>query len=162
MNPHATDPVSAETGLPVPIRPAASVLICRDSDAGPEVLLLERHAQSDVHAGAYVFPGGKLDAADQAPHVAAQLDQSPAALQARLCDPELDAATAAALHVAAAREVFEECALLLAAGADARSAAQAAGLLARGRDFGAVLAALGLRLDTGALWPWSRWIMPER
>ena len=144
----------------IPIRPAATVLICRDGAAGPEVLMIQRHALSDVHGGSYVFPGGKLDAADAALDAALHLDEPPERLHARLCDPDLDAATAAALHVAAVREVFEECGLLLAEGIDDPRAREAAALAAQGLGFNEMLGRLGLRLATRAMRPWSRWITP--
>ena len=49
-------------------RPAATVVMLRDTVDGMEVFLLKRHGLSDVLGGAYVFPGGKVDASD------AQLD----------------------------------------------------------------------------------------
>jgi len=146
----------------LPIRPAATVLVCRDSEAGPEVLMIQRHALSDVHGGSYVFPGGKLDAADALLDAALHLDAPPAELHPRLHDPAIDAATAAALHVAAVREVFEECGLLLAEGLDLAGARQAAALAAQRVPFNEMLARLGLRLATHAMRPWSRWITPAQ
>ena len=43
---------------------AATVMMLRDGEAGLEVFLLKRHGLSDVLGGAYVFPGGKVDADD--------------------------------------------------------------------------------------------------
>ncbi|OUM01701.1 NUDIX hydrolase [Variovorax sp. JS1663] len=151
---------SPESSLPLPIRPAATVLVCRDSEAGPEVLMMQRHALSDVHGGSYVFPGGKLDAADALLEAALHLDAASTELHARLHDPEIDATTAAALHVAAVREVFEECGLLLAHGLDAEGARQAAALAAQRVPFNEMLGRLGLRLAAHAMQPWSRWITP--
>lgn len=54
----------AAPGLPETPRAAATVVLLRDSTAGPEVLLLRRNAQASNMAGVYVFPGGKLDADD--------------------------------------------------------------------------------------------------
>jgi len=50
-------------------RVAASVIVLRDSDAGPEVLLVQRNPASRFMGGAWVFPGGAVheedgDAAD--------------------------------------------------------------------------------------------------
>jgi 8-oxo-dGTP pyrophosphatase MutT (NUDIX family) len=146
--------------VPIPILPAATVLICRDGAAGPEVLMIQRHALSDVHGGSYVFPGGKVDASDARLDVQAHLDQQPEHLHALLADPDIDAVTAAAIHVAAVREVFEECGLLLAEGLDRPGALQAAALSAEGMDFNDMLGRLGLRVATRAMRPWSRWITP--
>ncbi len=49
---------------PVEPLPAATVLVIRDSDAGPLVLLLKRHHELAFMPGAWVFPGGKVDADD--------------------------------------------------------------------------------------------------
>ena len=103
---------------PPPAAPlsASSVLVVRDGTAGLEVYLLRRHEQSSVLGGAWVFPGGKVDAADADPALLAHIDLPADALQARLGEAELSAPAAAALHVAAAREVFEECGVLFAHG----------------------------------------------
>ena len=46
---------------------AATVVLLRDGDAGPEVLLLERPRHSGSFAGAWVFPGGAVDPGDTEP-----------------------------------------------------------------------------------------------
>jgi 8-oxo-dGTP pyrophosphatase MutT (NUDIX family) len=145
---------------PVPVRPAATVLICRDSAAGPEVLMIQRHALSDAHGGSYVFPGGKVDPADARLDIDAHLDQPPERLHALLCEEDIDTATAAAIHVGAVREVFEECGLLFAREAGGEILRQAATLAAGGVSFNDMLGRLAVRLDTRALRPWSRWITP--
>lgn len=137
---------------------AASVLMVRDGEAGLEVYLLRRHERSSVLGGAWVFPGGKVDAADADPLLRAHIDLSPDELQARLGEAELNPTEAAALHVAAAREVFEECGVLFAHGPAAQLPLQAA----RDGDFGALLRTHGLRLNTGTLRPWSRWVTPAQ
>lgn len=43
---------------------AATVVLLRDADGGPEVLLIERPDRGSF-AGAWVFPGGKLDPVDR-------------------------------------------------------------------------------------------------
>lgn len=143
------------------IIPAATVLICREGDRGPEVLMIQRHSKSDVHGGSYVFPGGKVDAQDGASDADAVLDQPRAQLQARLHDETFDTTAATAVHVAAAREVFEEAGLLLAEGVTAVARAHVTALAAQGLGFAALLARLGLRLNTRAMPPWSRWVTPE-
>ncbi|VTU40171.1 NUDIX domain protein [Variovorax sp. PBS-H4] len=153
---------TAMTETPIPIRSAATVLICRDGAAGPEVLMMQRHALSDVHGGSYVFPGGKVDASDAQLDPAAHLDEPPERLHALLAEPAINAATAAAIHVAAVREVFEECGLLLAEGLDGPGALEATALGAQGVSFNDMLARLGLRLATRAMRPWSRWITPPQ
>lgn len=142
-------------------RAAATVVMLRDTAHGLEVFLLKRHSLSDVLGGAYVFPGGKLDAADAELDAAAHLDQPAPALHASLGETDTDATTAAGLYVAALREALEESGVLFAQGASAAHAGQASALLREGLSFGDMLARLALRLDTRSVLPWSRWITPR-
>ena len=148
-----------------PVRPAATVIMLRDSSEAMhgshlEVFLLKRHDLSNVLGGVFVFPGGKVDPQDAQLDMAAHLDQSPVALHSTLNEPEIDPLTAAGLYVAAVREVFEESGILFAQGATAEHAAQATVLAREGVPFATVLSQLQLRLHTGCLVPWSRWITP--
>jgi 8-oxo-dGTP pyrophosphatase MutT (NUDIX family) len=100
---------------PVPALPAATVTLVRDSDAGLEVLMLQRNFQSGFMPGMFLFPGGALDPGDQA-----------AAVLARCADLDDERASRAlgmesgglAYWAAAIRESFEEAAVLLAYGDD--------------------------------------------
>ncbi len=47
-----------------PAAPAATVVLLRDVAGSLEVLLLRRNSQLAFHGGAWVFPGGRIDAAD--------------------------------------------------------------------------------------------------
>lgn len=148
---------------PPPARPAATVVLLRDAPAGLEVFLMRRHGESDVLGGAYVFPGGKLDAEDARLDMATHLDQSTAALHQALGEPALDATTAASLFVAALREAFEESGILFAEDTATGSVvdAEAAGARLRaGTAFATLLAESGLRLRTRDVAPWSRWVTP--
>src|SRR4051794_34694504 len=94
--------------LPVSPLPAATLLLVRDGARGLEVLMAARHEESGFAAGALVFPGGKVDAGDlviarRNPHLAELPDG------------------AAAARVAAVRETWEECGILLARCAGATS-----------------------------------------
>ena len=143
--------VNRETPAPIP-QAAATVLMLRDSERGPEAFLVRRHEKSNVHGGVYVFPGGKVDD-DDFSCPAGLLDQEPSALQAALNEAETDARTAAGIFVAAIRETFEECGVLLARGGHAAAAA--------GRTaFGQAVRESQLTLRTADLLPWSRWITP--
>ncbi len=94
-----------------PPRDAASVVLLRQSDQGRlQVLLMRRHDNSDVLGGAFVFPGGKVDAADAA---VALGPASGSEMLARLGEPALSALEAAALYAAAARETLEEASVRL-------------------------------------------------
>ena len=52
---------------PAPLRPAATVLLMRDGPQGLELLMTRRAMTASFAPGAYVFPGGGIDAADAAP-----------------------------------------------------------------------------------------------
>ena len=45
-------------------RPAASIILLRDGDAAPEVLLVQRNPEARFMGGAWVFPGGALHEED--------------------------------------------------------------------------------------------------
>jgi len=120
MNPPATRPEAAPSELAQPPRAAASVLLLRQGAAGLEVLLLRRHPGTEVLGGFYVFPGGKLEAADCDAVWGAALDQPGADFALRLNEPHTPSAQARGLHLAALRELYEEAGVLLAAPAALR------------------------------------------
>jgi len=144
-------------------RSAATIVLVRDSDEGLQTLLLRRNTQLANMAGMFVFPGGKLERSDSDAGSLALLDQPADTLRRQLGEADTDAALATGLHVAALREALEECGMLLAepvrAGA-ALDAPRARQLLGAGLRFDDMLRALGLRMATRALVPWSRWITP--
>lgn len=93
--------------------PAATVTLVRDATGGPEVLMMQRNLNSGFVPGAHVFPGGALDAADDAPEVRA--------LCAGLSDTDASRALGLAhgglaYWAAAIRESFEEAGVLVAYG----------------------------------------------
>jgi 8-oxo-dGTP pyrophosphatase MutT (NUDIX family) len=91
--------------------PAATVTLVRDSDQGPEVLMLQRNFQSGFMPGMYMFPGGALDPSDyseQACALCTGLDDATASGILKLDRSGL------AYWVAAIRESFEEAGILLA------------------------------------------------
>lgn len=141
--------------------PSASIVLLRDAAAGLEVFLLKRHGLSDVLGGAYVFAGGKVDAADAEIDPRQHLDQPPDELVRQLAEAGLDEPTATGLFVAAVRELFEESGVLLAVGASADLAGALAQELRAGYQFDELLPMMRLRLATRELVPWSRWITPK-
>ncbi len=142
---------------------SASVVLLRDSAQGLQVLLLRRHQASNVLGGAYVFPGGKLDPEDQHPDLLSQLSQDAATLHQRLAEPELNPQRAAGLFVAAIREAFEECRILLGqTGADTPDLQALQNALANGLSWSQAFQNLSLQLQTDALVPWTRWITPRQ
>lgn len=92
-----------------PIRRAATLVILRPSDAGPQLLLLRRADKGDQNSNAWVFPGGLVDPGDANCHdICHGLSDAQASAQLQLPSGGLDH------HVAAIRECFEEAGLLLA------------------------------------------------
>jgi 8-oxo-dGTP pyrophosphatase MutT (NUDIX family) len=97
-------------------RNAATVILLRDRTEGPyEAFLMRRGRDQVFMGGAHVFPGGRLDAADADPELAACIGGLCAADAKRLLqETDLPEATALGLFVAAIRETFEEAGVLLA------------------------------------------------
>jgi 8-oxo-dGTP pyrophosphatase MutT (NUDIX family) len=115
--------------IPVEPRNAASLILVRDGDAGPEVLVGRRPMASRFMPGVYVFPGGAVDETDFALETERPLAEH---VEARL---RRQAATplARALAWTAVRETWEETGLMIgaagrAAGCPAVQAFAAAGL----------------------------------
>jgi 8-oxo-dGTP pyrophosphatase MutT (NUDIX family) len=55
-----------ETSAPVALVPAATIVLLRDTSAGPEALLLKRNSKI-AFGGMWAFPGGKVETADADP-----------------------------------------------------------------------------------------------
>jgi 8-oxo-dGTP pyrophosphatase MutT (NUDIX family) len=165
-----TGAVSDSPARPPTPREAASIILARDVPAGLEVLLLQRHPKSRFSPGAFAFPGGRLEAADAAPGVAARcrgLGRIEAARQLRDVQPP---ERAIGFWVTALRELFEEAGMLLAYGPDARpvSAVSIEDVRAhrtRCREdsaaFGRLLVERNLTLATDRVGYWAHWITPE-
>jgi 8-oxo-dGTP pyrophosphatase MutT (NUDIX family) len=139
----------------------------RDGEDGLEVLLLRRNERAGFVPGAYVFPGGRVDAADAAPEALARIDGLTAERAARrLALPSGDP-PAFAYYVAALREAFEETGILVGAtsgghGMPSAVAAAREDLLQGRITFGEALAGLGRRVAGDALEYLAHWITPER
>ena len=159
-------------GNRAPARPrdAATVMLLRPAAPpgngdGLEVYMLRRKSSMAFAPGAFVFPGGSVDARDADEQVA-WAGPDPAEW-GRVFDapPEL----ARALVCAAIRETFEESGVLLAGPsadtvvADTTAAdweADRHALLDRSLSLAEMLARRGLVLRSDLLRPWSRWITP--
>ncbi|HEX6063781.1 MAG TPA: hypothetical protein VFZ04_06140 [Longimicrobiales bacterium] len=154
--------------VPTPL-PAATVTLVRDSDEGPEVLMLQRNFQSGFMPGMYIFPGGALDPSDATAGACALCARLDDAAASRLLNVEHGGL---AYWVAAIRESFEEAGILLACdacsnpvtlrdpGAIARFDAERARLNAGEGDFVAFMEKEGLRLAVDQLVYFSHWITP--
>ena len=162
------------TVAPVTPRDAATVMLLRQATAGLEVYMLRRRSSMAFAAGAYVFPGGSVDASDGDEGIAWAGPDAPEWGQ-RLDAP---APLARALVCAAVRETFEESGVLLAGlpptspspltgaspvlastGDDDWEADRQA-LLAGSLTLTGLLRRRGLVLRTDLLRPWARWITP--
>ena len=123
-------------------RPAATVVVLRDGEQGPEVLMLKRSGRSGFFPHAWVFPGGRVDPAD----AEAQSTGTATGL------PEADTAYA----VAAIRECYEEAGVWMGDGAPPAAFRESL------NDHSATLRdAPELVADLGRLAVWSWWITPE-
>jgi 8-oxo-dGTP pyrophosphatase MutT (NUDIX family) len=146
-----------------PVHPdlASTVVLLRSVEAPVEVLMLRRHSDLAFLAGAYVFPGGRVDDADV---VDDDLVAGPGASGARI--PGMDAAGERTLRVAAIRELVEEAGILLArrdgAWASATAAESFRAELAAGTPFPALVADEGWVLATDALIPFGWIVTPRR
>jgi len=138
--------------------PAATILLLRDAPAF-EVAMVTRHKNVSFAGGAMVFPGGRIDPGDAPDRWRARADGLNA-------DPGL-----AAGQVAAIREAFEECGVLLArrAGDEAFLDAATATRLdpwraaseADDARFLDMIVEEGLRLACDALFLFAHWIGPK-
>jgi len=119
-------------------------------------------------AGAYVFPGGRVDDDDDA----ADDSWCDGLEAARAHWPDLEPAVAAAYHVAAMRELFEEAGVLVARDATGRFVAESAdertarltasraGIHEGRTTLRAVVTRERLRLALDALLPLAHWVTP--
>jgi len=131
---------------PAAVRPAATVLLLRDGADGVEVLMTRRSMTASFAPGAYVFPGGGVDAAD-----ALAYDQS--TRRATQSDLHLTQA------IAAIRESFEELGVLLARRADGSHLGTAdIAALDRQAPFAAQCAEQGLTLSGAEVFVLAHWI----
>jgi len=126
------------------------LILLRDGMRGPETMMIERHAGLSFAPGALVFPGGCLSSEDQ--------DGG--------SDGDLP------LRMAAIRECFEECGILLArrsGEATIIDAGRTAWLVERYRrllldgelTFSAMLSREGLVAAHDLLVPFGHWVTPE-
>jgi 8-oxo-dGTP pyrophosphatase MutT (NUDIX family) len=120
--------------------PAATLIVVRERPSGPpELLMVERAGGMAFAAGAWVFPGGRIDEADR-----------------RLGEPTgVDPAV-----VTAIRETLEETAVPvgLSPTPDSVAARELQDALVAEESFADQLTARGLQLDGAALTPFARWV----
>ncbi len=126
----------------VPVKPAATVMLLRDSGEGLEVFMLRRTKAAVFAGGMYVFPGGKVDEAD------GDGDDG--------------------FSIAAIRECYEEAGVLLAVDAQGRHVTDGHPALDHREavyhghvDMRALVAEHGLRLATDGLAWVAHWVTPK-
>jgi 8-oxo-dGTP pyrophosphatase MutT (NUDIX family) len=120
--------------------PAATLILVREPPGTPpELLMVERAGGMAFAAGALVFPGGRIDAADR--ELAAEANIDPAV-------------------VAAIRETIEETAVPVGLSPlpDPAIARELQDELVADRPFAELLDGRGLNLDPAALTPFARWV----
>lgn len=136
-------------------------MLARDESGTVELYMLRRSSRSSFLPEMFVFPGGAVDEEDD--ELARTLllrEPEPSIAQREPSDP--------AFEVAALREAFEECGILLAANRDGSPAAIDAARLRGGRaalhagttTLGELLRNLEVVLDARELWHFSHWITP--
>ena len=132
----------------VPVTPlnASTLLLLRDrADGSWEVLMTRRSPKASFVPGAYVFPGGGIEAQDAQAHRHVLQREA-------MADASLTAA------IAALRESWEEMGVLLAVHADGRAANQAdVAALDRAQPLWSQLASAGLQLDVRGVWQLAHW-----
>lgn len=139
------------TTPPATPQPAASLILLRDGAGGEglELFMIERHTGLRFAPGATVFPGGRLEEADHAPHW-------------RDGWPGHAAPDDLPHRIAAIRETFEECGLLLARGSvDGASLAEMRRRTVAGTPFAESLRRGGMEPAVDRLAPLARWVTPE-
>lgn len=148
----------------VPVRDAATVVLLRDGRHGLETFLLRRNRATVFGPGHYVFPGGAVDVADADPAVLDRcdgLDDNQAARRLGVAQGGLR------FWIAAVRECFEECGLLLATDARGRDlgseqefAGERAALNVGRLSFAELCRKADLRLPVNRLLYYTHWTTP--
>jgi 8-oxo-dGTP pyrophosphatase MutT (NUDIX family) len=144
------------------------VVLARDTERGLEILLLRRTRTSGFVPGAYVFPGGRVDAEDAHPDLLARLDGlTPDDAERRLA---VTGDHAIGFYLAAIREAFEETGFLIgrsSQGGPPTPASRSAtveslrrNLLEDELSFAAVLDAMGCRIAGDRIEYIAHWITP--
>lgn len=130
------------------LTPAASLIVIRETAADVEILMLRRSSSMIFAPNAWVFPGGRVDAADM--DLAAELSSTL---------PLTDAAG----RIAAIRETLEECGLAigLLPVPDAQVAWSMRMELSQGTTLAELLVSRGLTIDFSIISPYARWCPGE-
>jgi len=136
------------------IRNASTVILLRDKDTNPRILMGQRGHSAAFMPNKFVFPGGALDATDADVPLAVALEETCMTRLRAEADPDL----AEPLILAAIREVWEETGLLLGEASDA-AAPQAGDVPEDWRSFfehGVLPSGAGMRFVFRAITPPGR------
>ena len=146
---------------------SSTVILVREDGCAPcEVFLACRHERQSFMAGAYVFPGGRVDDSD---FTLTDRISVPAGFDApaRLQDDTLSSARALALFICAIRETFEETGILIAHTADGQPPDGQCLILWRNtlragrKSFRDLVRDENLFFPLDVLVPYAHWITPE-
>ena len=147
------------------IRPAATVIVLRPGGEDPgafEVLMVRRNRAVAFMGGAYVFPGGRVDAGDAVSTPAAAAGVAGLEQVNRCADLSRD--VEAAFRVAAIRELLEEAGLLLARREGRIVDAATAAAIRRSPPgevpFAVHAASYGVTLALDVVMPFAHWVTP--
>ncbi len=117
-----------------------------------EVFMVRRHLGAAFGPGAYVFPGGAVDAGDrQVPFVGRTRENA---------DTVMARAGAIDHWIAAAREAFEEAGFMLTDVTPRELLGERGAVHAGARDFASVLAAHAANVDAATMHVFSHWRTP--
>jgi 8-oxo-dGTP pyrophosphatase MutT (NUDIX family) len=153
------------TPTPVTPRPAATVMLLRDTADGLEVFLIQRDSGMEFAPAATVFPGGGLDDRDRNADIGWH-GPKPEWWAQRMGVAE---DMALALVCAAVRETFEECGVLLAGPSDGAGDIVSDAtvyhharpeLISKSLSFSDFLQREHLVLRADLLRPWANWVTP--
>ena len=151
---------------PLTPRPAATVMLIRDTADGIKVFLMRRHSAMEFVAGVMVFPGGGVDDRDRRADIAWFGPDATWWADRFGVAPDL----AEALVCAAARETFEESGVLFAGQADDPDGIVGDASIYResrlaladhSLSFGEFLRRENLVLRADLLRPWANWVTPK-
>ena len=160
-------------GVAVPQKAATVILVRPARGKNWEILLVRRHHRQSFMAGAFVFPGGKMEPSDEDPAMSS-LCRMPDGFDppALLQDTSLKTQEALSFFIAGIRETFEEAGILLAVDrngdlitflqneSEGRFAAHRRFLAAKAASFAGIIRQEDIFLHPEALLPYSRWITP--